>query len=1576
MWGACKVGARHWEENFLAVDWARRALVAFGTQDAGEAFLGAEDGAGSGGAALAHDGDDDDGDAVSAPREGRLVCGLVGLQVAAGDDDLREECQTVTCDDYHEVLVLRREGESESVCVLGVEAADVAAWEEWLRNAATVCTFEALCEQEGLNADLAASVSRPLREAARGGAFELELDGPDFFETPESTRAVALLLTANTAVLRCTDCVLEEQRASRLFEAMQRCQALRGAQFVSCGLGPLSTRHLCKALMSISVNLEELDLTENLLGDEGAAGIAETIVCLPRLRDLRLARNQISFVGGRALGSTLGRALNLRSLDISENPLGDFGVEALCKSLGGLPFFESMILHSCGATADATLQAVVQGLIDNRNASSVGGLNLLDLQDNLFAPAAIKRFLTQCSGLGSPQIIKLGRRQRERMLMAMDGDDEDLRRGQVVDLGFTPAGSPSAGSLRPRSSRVRPPRLEVVFGQEISPFRVLSAVSNLLGIYAGQARIEPHEGEPLRADNLQVATLEFLCDTLEHSRDCAEALLEHFQDGNSLLVLLHVVDVHRPKGDSEEKTDAGTTLAGHQDLPVEISKDKALTESSFDSQSPVSVVLRPSSTGKDASLTYSGPGSHSLQPEKSKLANGNSRSLVHVTRKTTRAEQEQSLLDAVRALLVIEDLGRNSDSVRAQLRTIAAKFARLDLFVPSERSEIKRFILEAKLARADPEEAVRPRSRLDSHISPVLAWALARLAQCTPSDALVLRAYVAALFGDVERCVAAAEQGKFTLGLMPSLSQLTSFESAALQAAAVAQDTETFSLILSQDLSEEEVSAGSIRLAGIVHNDLSARSAVLRPRRADLAQLKVYEEDPASFAGLVIELLRFERLNSRWSPRELRLQYSDSPRAYPITRPLSKTRRENQVFGRGVPDDHGTEDAYDAPSRFFKSAGEARVERAYSNGARRINALLLQASGDAKRASDDPKGYGAAHEAMGIAFASREIGLVDELVAQLICQTMCNPSLRSQDVYWKLLVLSLRVLEPSAEMCDVLLEVLEQRLHGDLDPHHMIRWATDALEERLSVSAADRKVRRLFASDASLRLDLLRQTLNDAESVDIDVHCWNGSGTKISVSPFTSFEDLLAEVDAVASRRLRRHPTRTSETSRHDTTLRWKDFCFTYTNAQGDTEVLSWQCDAYWWRWRLAVAEVLRHEDFSSSSSSSSSLAAHSPPSSPSGLLAAAVASATSVSQSPPGRSMGEMYPGGTIRIRLESYICAPSLWFYSSTDDLRAELLYWQRMSSLQRGEMCTSNPEALAYVASLAASVQISGGLDQWLDLDAPERAHVCLGHVPKAVRRRVGKRHTTPWMVRFQHAVDRFAAHVSQALAQAIVAGAEAPTQADLQRGLLAYTETWPLVNGLVFRDVKPVMLHRAGKAMSLEDFGETKHLRARFVLNARGLFLLALTKDAQTTRAIALLWWTPVDEIMRLQLHGTTGLHLSTRSMDQLECQMAAPQRLYKAIVSQCTTNLCGGNPHVDTVLQMVEFAHHFPILPWPPPPPPLYNERGDPVELDGSLDKLMDLSTTATVLHDRVLMPTSSHSSSSAAAVSAPRPPRP
>ena len=38
MWCACKIGPRHWEENFLVCDWENSTLVAFASQEAGEKF--------------------------------------------------------------------------------------------------------------------------------------------------------------------------------------------------------------------------------------------------------------------------------------------------------------------------------------------------------------------------------------------------------------------------------------------------------------------------------------------------------------------------------------------------------------------------------------------------------------------------------------------------------------------------------------------------------------------------------------------------------------------------------------------------------------------------------------------------------------------------------------------------------------------------------------------------------------------------------------------------------------------------------------------------------------------------------------------------------------------------------------------------------------------------------------------------------------------------------------------------------------------------------------------------------------------------------------------------------------------------------------------------------------------------------------------------------------------------------------------------------------------------------------------------------------------------------------------------
>jgi uncharacterized protein (TIGR02996 family) len=79
--------------------------------------------------------------------------------------------------------------------------------------------------------------------------------------------------------------------------------------------------------------LETLDLSGNLIGDDGAADLADSLFC-GRLRRLDLSNNRLGEAGALALAGS-PHAANLGLVDLAKNPIGPAGVTALRQTFGG-----------------------------------------------------------------------------------------------------------------------------------------------------------------------------------------------------------------------------------------------------------------------------------------------------------------------------------------------------------------------------------------------------------------------------------------------------------------------------------------------------------------------------------------------------------------------------------------------------------------------------------------------------------------------------------------------------------------------------------------------------------------------------------------------------------------------------------------------------------------------------------------------------------------------------------------------------------------------------------------------------------------------------------------------------------------------------------------------------------------------------------------------------------------------------------------------------------------------------------------------------------------------------------------
>lgn len=114
-----------------------------------------------------------------------------------------------------------------------------------------------------------------------------------------------------------------------------RSLVLRGNRVGSCDEG---VQLLCDSIKRLP-RLQELDISMNCLGTQGAIALSHALAGLP-LVSLDVSRNNIEVVGAVALAPVIGTLTSLRSLFLGDNDLGDLGVQRLAVDIRGLPHLE------------------------------------------------------------------------------------------------------------------------------------------------------------------------------------------------------------------------------------------------------------------------------------------------------------------------------------------------------------------------------------------------------------------------------------------------------------------------------------------------------------------------------------------------------------------------------------------------------------------------------------------------------------------------------------------------------------------------------------------------------------------------------------------------------------------------------------------------------------------------------------------------------------------------------------------------------------------------------------------------------------------------------------------------------------------------------------------------------------------------------------------------------------------------------------------------------------------------------------------------------------------------------------
>lgn len=165
-------------------------------------------------------------------------------------------------------------------------------------------------------------------------------------------------------------------------------------------IGPDGWSALYQALSSTcSGTLEELDVSENGIFDEGLFQVAKLLVEAKRLRSLALVTNSLTPRGIPTLCDGLRHAHSLKSLLIDYNNLGDVGAAMIVEVVVGLPNLTRLGL-SDNSIGDAGAVAIAKGLLAARKNNEGG--------KGKWTASRIEWLNLSCNAIGDAGFVALG----------------------------------------------------------------------------------------------------------------------------------------------------------------------------------------------------------------------------------------------------------------------------------------------------------------------------------------------------------------------------------------------------------------------------------------------------------------------------------------------------------------------------------------------------------------------------------------------------------------------------------------------------------------------------------------------------------------------------------------------------------------------------------------------------------------------------------------------------------------------------------------------------------------------------------------------------------------------------------------------------------------------------------------------------------------------------------------------------------------------------------------------------------------------------------------------------------------
>uniref|UniRef100_UPI00358F1064 NACHT, LRR and PYD domains-containing protein 12-like n=1 Tax=Myxine glutinosa TaxID=7769 RepID=UPI00358F1064 len=184
-----------------------------------------------------------------------------------------------------------------------------------------------------------------------------------------------------------------DEGLKRLMEALKSQTKLRTLGLGGCKLTTTSGSIL-RELKNI-INLEELQLSRNPIGDEGLEGLMEGLKSQTKLRVLGLVMCNLSTNCGPVLRD-LKNIINLEDLELSSNPIGDEGLEGLMEGLKSQTKLRTLCLRVCNLSTKS-------GPI-LRDLKNIINLEELELSQNPIGDEGLEGLM---EGLKSPKKLRI-----------------------------------------------------------------------------------------------------------------------------------------------------------------------------------------------------------------------------------------------------------------------------------------------------------------------------------------------------------------------------------------------------------------------------------------------------------------------------------------------------------------------------------------------------------------------------------------------------------------------------------------------------------------------------------------------------------------------------------------------------------------------------------------------------------------------------------------------------------------------------------------------------------------------------------------------------------------------------------------------------------------------------------------------------------------------------------------------------------------------------------------------------------------------------------------------------------------